>query len=403
MGIFSGERSAGVQRRDFGTVGQTIPPNSAQLVDSYGSVSTEAALTLSAVWACVRHRADLVSTLPVGVFRMRDGEKQPAPVPRVLRTPGGDRCDLSEWLYMGQVALDLRGNNYGVIEWANGYPAQVELLHPDSVRVYYDLDGRIVCKVDGKPFDYSNLWHEKAYSFPGMPVGLSPVAYAARMMGVALGAEKFGSDFFRDGAHPTALLTTDEPVDEQQAKTIKNRVMSLLRGNREPLVLGAGIKYQAIQVAPEESQFLATLQHGAQQACQFFNVDPELVGVDGGSSGSITYANREQRSIDYLTYKLSPTLVRRENALTRMVPGGAFVKFNTDALLRADLETQAKVWATRIAAKYAVPDEARHDIDMPPLTDEQKSQLELVPLTVTPSGMPKALPPAPAPAPPVAA
>src|SRR5438128_3927878 len=114
MGVFT--RGA-VERRDFGVEGQTIPTNGMQGGGSaLATVTTESAMTLSAVWGCVDLRASLVSTLPLEVFRRRGQVKELVPTPKVLRTPGGSRCDIEEWLYSSQVSLDLRGNAFGFIE-----------------------------------------------------------------------------------------------------------------------------------------------------------------------------------------------------------------------------------------------------------------------------------------------
>ena len=78
-----------------------------------------------------------------------------------------------------------------------------------------------------------------------------------------------------------------------------------------------------------------------------------------------------------------------------LLPGAKHVKFDTSVLVRTDLETTIKSYAIGIASKQVTPDEARAARNEPPLTPEQKELLDLVPLTVTPSGLPKYLPGAP--------
>lgn len=394
--------SGAAERRDFGVEGQTIPTNGMQGTGSASvNVTTDSALTLSAVWGCVDLRASLVSTLPLEVFRKRGSTKEVVPTPKVLRSPGGDKVDIEEWLYSSQVSLDLRGNSFGFISaFDAGFPSQIELLHPDLVSAGYEesvVNGvrrrELVWRVQGQKVDSDRIWHEKAHTFPGSPLGLSVIAYAARTMGTALAAEKFGHNWFRDGAHPSSVLTSDKPIDEVQAKTIKQRLMAVFSGgSREPLVLGAGLKYAAIQVSPNESQFLETIRAGIEGTCRFFSVDPEMIGAGVSGGSSITYANREQRAVDFLTYKFGPTLIRRERALTRLTPAPQFVKFDADELLRTDMVTRYQAHNMAIAGKWKTDDEVRHDEDMPPLTPDQKAELALVPLTVNPAGMPKPLP-----------
>lgn len=396
MGILSGVR----ERRDFGTAGLMIPANSQQSSSGRGLGGNELALTLSTVWACVRLRAELVSTFPIEVWATRTGEDGidrliTRPTPKVLSKPGGERVDIVEWLYGSTVSLDMRGNFFGhiVARDANGIPTQIESLDPDFVNVYLDDAGAIQYRVNGrKVADPATIWHERQNVWPGSVVGMSTISYAARSMGISIAAERFGSDWFRDGAHPSSVLMSDQPIDESQAKTIKTKVLAALRGNREPLVLGAGLKYAAMQVSPDESQFLATLEHGERAACRFFNVDPELVGVTASGS-SVTYANREQRMLDFLALRLNPTLVRRETSLSKLCPGGNRARFTTDTILRSDHKTETEVHVLRIAGKIEAPSEARAFMELPPATAPQLAEMELVPLTVSPTGKPTKVPP----------
>lgn len=53
------------------------------------SVTGESAMRHSAVWACLRLRADLISTMPVDVFRRSGGVQVEVTKPSLLVTPDG--------------------------------------------------------------------------------------------------------------------------------------------------------------------------------------------------------------------------------------------------------------------------------------------------------------------------
>lgn len=388
MGVFSGG-----ERRYIGDIGNPLIPQRPDGRTTAGVVVTaDSAMTLSAMWACVRLRADLASTLPLLPYRDVNGEAVQITPPPLLAAPGGERMCLEEWLYQTQVSLDLRGNSFGVIVARDGlgFPKQIELVHPDLVNVAQLPSGELRYRIAGKDIAAEDVYHERQFTVPGQILGLSPVLYHARTIGVGLAAEKFGADWFSDGAHPSSVLMSDQKIDESQARTIKARFTAALRGNREPAVLGAGLKYQAIQVSANESQFLDTMRYSVAQVARIYGIPPEMVG--GSSGSSMTYANIEQRSIDFLVYGIGPTLVRRERAFSRMLPTRQYVRYDLKALLRTDAETRYRTHALGIAAKFLTPDEARHDENLPPLTAEQKAVLELVPLAVAPSGKPKDAP-----------
>ncbi len=89
----------------------------------------------------------------------------------------------------------------------------------------------------------------------------------------------------------------------------------------------------------------------------------------------MTYSNREQRTLDMLTYAADPWLVRVERWLSSLLPQPQYVKFNRAALLRTDLLSRFKAYNIGIASKFLLPNEARDFEDWQPLTDEQKAEL----------------------------
>lgn len=359
-----------------------------------GAPSITKAMQVSAVWACVRLIADSVSMMPVQSFTIRNGIRVPTSPPAFVQSPSAD-ATMPEWVYMVLVSLLLRGNAYGRIVQRDryGYPNQVELLNPDCVRCETDkMTGQLTYKVDGVLIPREQVQHIRAFRMPGQRTGLSPIQYAARSINTELAVSDFAYGFFRDGAHPSAILSTEAPMTRDQARNAKDRFVEAIRG-REPALLSGGVKYEAIQVNPNESQFLETQKYGVAEIARIFGVPPEMIAGEAGNS--MTYANVEQRGIDFLTYTVQPWLTRLEAALAGMFPGPNHLRFDTSVLTRADFETTMRATAIGIASKQMTPDEARSKRDEPPLTEPQKAELDLVPLTVGPTGTPTNAPSSP--------
>lgn len=356
-----------------------------------GRVSVDQALQASAVWACVRLLSDSVSMMPIEAFTLdAAGVRRPVDLPPLFQNPSDDAGGMPDWVYMLMVSLLLRGNAYGhiVARGADSYPTQIEWWHPDKVTLHKP-DGKWVCTVGGTDFGTVDVFHVRGYPMPGSRVGLAPISYAASQIQTDGYVQKFASGFFRDGAHPSSILTSDLDLNQEQALTAKQRFQAAVKG-REPALLSGGMKYQAIQVSPNESQFLETQKYGVAAICRFFGVPPEMVAAEAGNS--MTYANVEQRSIDFLTYSVQPWLHRIETALGTLLPGKRHVRFDTSVLLRTDLMTRMKATAIGIASHQLLPDEARALSNLPPFTDAEKALADLIPMTVTPNGLPKALP-----------
>jgi HK97 family phage portal protein len=330
--------------------------------------------------------------LPLTAFTIRDGVRTPIPNPPLLLNPSAD-ASMSDWLYMLMASALLRGNAYGKIVRRDPqmYPLQIELVQPDDVQVTQDREGKVTYRFAGKLVDQADVFHFRAYRFPGAVKGLSPIQYARRAISQDGAVDDFAYGYFRDGLHPSSVYSSELPINEIQATTIKDRIKAAVHG-REPLILGAGITRANVAVSPEESQFLLTKKYGVAEISRIFGVPPEMIAAEAGNA--MTYANVESRALDFTKYSLQPWLTRIEGALWPLLPGQKHVRFDLGVLLRTDLETRTKAGAIAIASRQQTPDEVRAwpGTDLPALTAEQKKELDMVPLTVTPSGLPKMLP-----------
>ena len=333
-------------------------------------VTTDSAMRLSAVWACIRLLAGLGSTLPLDQQRRRDGLT--VDVPRsVLFDRPQPGVTLSTWLYQVWSSLLTAGNAYGLVTsvGANGYPTTVELLDPSVVQWRADeRDGWVVTvdRQDMRRYPEGPLWHVPIFTMPGAPYGLSPVQHAKQTIAGGLSAERFGTDFFTGGGTPNAILYSDTELTQEQAQGIKSAFVGSTAGNREPAVMGAGLRYERISVAPDEAQFLDQQRFTVEQIARIYGIAPEMIG--GATSGSsVTYANREQRAADFLTFGLMPYLIALEDSMSGLVPQPDRIKFNLDGVLRSDLATRYNAHASAIRAGWLSVNEVRQIEDREPV------------------------------------
>jgi HK97 family phage portal protein len=347
------------QDRALFNVGNAWPgPTSASGI----RVNADTAMRSAAVWSCVRLLADIVSELPVHVY---DSDRREVDPPRALITPAAG-TDLPDWLWQHMISYQLRGNVMGIIadRITVTRPSQIELINPDRVSVQTDPDGTI-WRLDGREIDRADLWHKRAYPMPGEPLGLSPIAYFANTIGLGLAAEQYGSKFFRDSGIPTGLLTTDQTLTTETAQELLAMWENANKDRRKTAAMGSNMKFQAISVAPEESQFLDTLRLNVQQIARIFSVPPELIGADSGNA--MTYSNIESRDLSFLKYSLQPWLGRLERAMNMLVPRNSYVKFNTGALLRTDTLNRYQAHAVALDQGFLTLNEVRELEDRPPL------------------------------------
>lgn len=363
--------------RDLGdTSTQLTPPRTR----SYGTttVSADTALRSSAVWACVRLRADLISTLPLDAYRMVDGRQVEAPKTPFLLNPANDRYGMADWLYSSQTDLDRSGNAVGLIlaRDAFGNPAVVELQSWSKVGIRGTGPHITEWKIGGKSYDPRDVWHERQFTVSGIPLGLSAIAYAAMSIGGYLSAQQFALDWFGNGSIPSGRLkNVARTINPTEANVVKDRFKAAV-ASRDLFVHGSDWEYDALSVTANESQFLDTMRYGVEDIARFFGVPGDLIDAPAQSSAKITYANITQRNLQLLVMNLGPTIARREAALSAALPKPRFVKFNTDAFLRLDPQSRESMLAQMITNRQLAPSEARALDNRPPFTEDQLAEFD---------------------------
>ncbi|WP_405549698.1 phage portal protein [Streptomyces microflavus] len=369
MSLFS--RRGATQSAD-----QLIPSRPVQRAGGV-SVTPDTALRNSAVWACLRLRANLISTMPVDLYRRVGGIQVEVPKPPVLVNPGGERVDIVEWLYSSQFDLDRSGNTVGIITATDGlgFPARIELVPIAEVTVRVRKGELYKYRIGAQDFDPKNIWHEKQYTMSGLHVGLSPVAFAAWSIGEYLSIQQFALDWFSNGAVPSAhLKNTAKTIDPDAADETKRRFKAAT-ANQDLFVTGQDWEYKLIQAEAAGQDWIEGKRYGISDVARFFDVPGDM--IDAAASGSsVTYASITQRNLQLLIMHLGPAIIRRENALSRLTSRPRFVKLNSDALLRMDPLARAQMLAGQITSRQLAPSEARELEDRAPFTESQLAEFD---------------------------
>lgn len=346
-------------------------------------VTQETAFHISAVWAALRLRADLISTFPIDVYRRVGMAQVETPKPNVLKFPGGPNVSMMEWLYSSQIDLDRTGNCFGLISQrdAMGLPARIDLVPAVDVKCVMQGGVLIGYRIKGTVFDPIDVWHERMYTIPGLDLGLSPVAYAAWSIGIYASLDNFLTEFLDNATTPSVVMkNTQRTLNDEQAKQMKDRYRATLQ-NGDALILGADWEFEPYLAEQTGLNWIQAKQFQVEDIARFFNVPLDLLDISksGGGGGEMKYSNKDQRNLQFLTFHLLPTIRRREETFSnRLLPQPRYVKFNTDALMMMDPTAQAALFASQIASGIRAPSEARELMNLPPLTPDQKKELQQV-------------------------
>jgi HK97 family phage portal protein len=338
-------------------------------------------LRVADAYACVRVLADTISTLPLHAYRRTDaGRVRAGDDTRIVRllarpAPGSTICDLLSQIV---VSLNITGDAFVAKYRSEGEIVQLGLLDPATVDV--ELRGRrIVYRLmaPGSEHGPEDVLHIKA--MPGIDGlrGLSPVTQARLALELSSKLQASARTYFRNGSRPSGVLSLTGPQSEGTVEAIRER-WDGRHGGTENLhrvaVLSGEAKFQAVAFSAEDSQFLGQRELSAREVCRIFRVP--AWAVDAATGDSLTYANVGQQSRALIDYSLRPWLVRAERAISGdpdLCPGGTYVQFELDALLRGDADTRSQIYQRALGdgthPAWMTVDEVRALEDLTPMEE----------------------------------
>lgn len=336
--------------------------------------SIDRAMALIPVYAAVSLITDSIAIMPAHVFEDGPAGRRTmlAVQPPIVESPHPNTLFTRvEWVQQFCASFLLRGNAYGyIVDWDDaGTPTKIAWLDPDGVRVdergpmprYYFRD---------EPLDKGRLLHIPWFPKPGSVVGLSPIGQFKAQFETSALASGYGRSWFKQQGVPKGHLKFSAgPLDVEQSTVAKERFKAAVSGN-DIFVSGNDWEWKALSVAPNEAQFLETIQAGATEIAAIFRVAPEDIG--GKSGDSLTYSTLELNQLRLQTRALQPVFTRLEAHMKRILPPGQYYKFNADAMIRTDIKARMEAYQIGLTAGIYTPEFVWAKEDIAPMTKRQR-------------------------------
>jgi len=343
-------------------------------VDLFGS-GVAGQLQLIPLFAAQRLIIDQFASTPFHAYRLgAAGDKQRmTSQPQLVSNPSSVGHLPFAWKAQLVASLLSYGNAYGLIVRRDdvGSATGLDWLDPTHVSVDESNPMVPIYYYDGRTIPRSSLLHIPWILQPGKWKGLSPMQAFKVAFETGQSAQISARDWFVNGAIPTGILkNVDRDVSAETAGVAKERFKVGAAG-RDVVVLGSEWDYSTIGIPADEARFIEQLKMTATQIASIYGIPAEMIGGETGAS--MTYSTLEQQSMNFLTYTMNPWFVRVEDALTTLLPQPQYVKFNTDSLVRADLEARMRAHEIALRIGLETQDEGRNTEDRPPLTDEEKA------------------------------
>ena len=361
------------------------------------SVTPDSAMRATAVFACVQYLARSIAAMPLILYRrLPDGGKQRDPdhsLARVLHDQPNGWQTAFEFRAMLQAHLCLRAMPMRGSWRRTGQPVSALIpLHPDRIRPLSErVNGRIAYEHLAGAGEREILMQEEVLHLRGLSLsedgllGLSPIDCMREAVGLALAAEAYGARFYKNDARPGIVLKHPARVSHEAATRLQiswNQTYGGTLNSHRTAVLEEGMDVVPVGMTSEQAQFLETRKFQRNEIAAIFGVPPHKIG----DLERATFSNIEHQAIEVVTDTIRPWAVAWEQALTRDLftedlRRTHMVAFNLDGLLRGDIESRYRAYATGRQWGWLSANDVREreDINRIPEGDTYLAPVNMVP------------------------
>ena len=345
------------------------------------NVTTKKSFEIVAFFSAVSLISDTISTLPCGAYLRVGPIRRPLnPRPMWLDQPDVDLSTRAAFFQQVFSSLLVHGNSYTrVFRDSQGQVVNLVNLNPEKVEVERSKVGRKVYRYEGenKVLTSDEVIHIVDLILPGELKGLSRVETLKQSLGLNIALSDYAARFFGTGASAAGVIEFPGNLTAEQAKQLADgfdaRHRNGSRRAHKTGVLSGGAKFVSTQTDPESSQALESRKFAVEEIARAFNVPLHLMGVPGTAS----YASVEQNNLQFISMTLRPIAEKVEAAFSRLLPGDAFIKFQFNDLLRADLEARIRSYSVGAQAGFYSTNDIRRLEDLPPVEQGDQYRVPL--------------------------
>jgi HK97 family phage portal protein len=329
---------------------------------------------------------------------------------RLLRHPN-DYQSASDFLLNATRMLYLDGNCYALALRNARY--EIDELHlmdsnmsfprvAENGEIFYSLEGNdiIARRLNGEelsPVPMRDVLHVRLHvsrRFPRPLMGESPLVSAYDDIGIGSAIAAQQTNFYRNQARPSAVLSTDLVLSKDQTQDLRDRWNDQAKGLHQggTPILTAGLKVQPWSVGSKDAATADILKLSNEHIALAFRIPLQIFGI-----GGTTYSSTELLMQSWIASGLGFALNHIEEAFGVLFDlegqPDEYVEFDTAALLRSSQKERIEALARGVQGGIFAPNEARNieGFDSVKFGDEPRVQQQVVPLSAA-----AAIPAAPA-------
>lgn len=343
------------------------------------------ALKVATVYACIKILTENLSILPIKFYQEDDrGIKKLTDhyLYQLLKLRPNPYMSTFNFTSVIETQRNLYGNSYVNIEFdKKGKIIGLWPIDANRVTIYVDNIGLINSKnklwyvVDAgneriKLTPDQILHFKNSVTLDGI-VGIPPIDYLRSMVENSASAEKFINNFYKQGLQVKGIVQYVGDLNEEAKQQFREEFESMssgLKNSHRIALMPIGYQFVPMSLSMHDAQFLENTELTIRQIATAFGIKMHQLN----DLSRATHTNIEQQQLDFYTSTLLPILTMYEQEMTYKllldseIENGHYIKFNVDAILRADLKTRYEAYRIGIQGGFLKPNEARAKEDLPP-------------------------------------
>ena len=342
------------------------------------AVTLSAAMTISAVWACIARSAQAMASLPLDLFRKTENGRQAqagALSDLISLSPNEDQTPVEFWEGMFSWMLTT-GNAYAEIFWINGRAASLTPIpstHVTPIRnkVNNQLSYEVVEVGSSRRrvVQRQDMFHLRGWGFGG-DEGLSPIRWGTQSLGAAMAADEASSKMFGAGMQASGVLKSNQRITSDQRPQLQ-ALMESYSGSTKAgkiMVLEAGLEFEKLSLNPDDAQMLETRRFSIEEVCRWFGVPPIVIG-HSAEGQTMWGTGVEQIFLSWMQLGINPVLKKVEQRIRKqLIPlrdqRSIYAEFNREAMLQMDSKAKAEFLRAMVTMGVMKPDEARDKLNI---------------------------------------
>lgn len=332
------------------------------------SMTKEQAMNVPAFAACVNKIAETVSTIPIKLYKLTEGNLETVKEDTRVRLLNDDTGDTLDGVQFKRALTRDYLTGKGGYAFVNRTGNRIKSLHyvkeneisfifsSDPIFKDYDI---MIQGARYRPFEFLKFLRNTEDGRSGKSV----IDENSEVLSVAYHSLKYEKGLVKTGGNKKGFVKSPKKLSEGAITALRKAWRRLYQNNTENVViLNEGLEFQEASNTSVEMQLNENKKTNSDEICKLFNMPPAM--INGGAT--------EEDKTNFVQYCLNPILKEFECALNRDLlleseKGSYYFAVDTSELTKGDIEKRFRAYEIASKNGFLQTDEIRIKENYPPL------------------------------------